>query len=101
MVYLSADRALSLSYDILGMGGEGLGTCQTMVSCSMGSDTAAALLYLSLIHIYSYLPYFTLYKFVKSANDVIAAVDVTCLLYTSHTTIDHVTNVVHIGSITQ
>ena len=26
---------------------------------------------------YSYLPYFTLYKFVKSANDVIAAVDVT------------------------
>lgn len=26
---------------------------------------------------FSYLPYFTLYKFVKSANDVIAAVDVT------------------------
>lgn len=26
---------------------------------------------------YSYLPYFTLYKFIKSANDVIAAVDVT------------------------
>lgn len=45
VVYLSADRALSLSSDILGMGGEGLGTCQTMVSCSMGSDTAAALLY--------------------------------------------------------
>ena len=41
----TADRALSLSSDILGMGGEGLGTCQTMVSCSMGSDTAAALLY--------------------------------------------------------
>lgn len=37
MWYLSADRALSLtSSDILGMGGEGLGTCQTMVSCSMG-----------------------------------------------------------------
>jgi len=45
VVYLSANRALSLSSDILGMGGEGLGTCQTMVSCSMGSDTAAALLY--------------------------------------------------------
>ena len=50
-----------------------------------GKDTTEYYL-LSLIHIYngmndtgyySYLPYFTLYKFVKSANDVIAAVDVT------------------------